>query len=158
MCRLLEIEYADIEYEPDDTDSEPYQGDWHDQAPPLLSATSFAATYLVRNFENDVSMACYVGESLHQGVVEPCETPEQQYTAVVYLPPAATWILIAGEKLHQLCKGDDRARRMKLQFSLEKWALWRRRFGEIAAAGLLDGRLLDFASRAADEMARIDSS
>ena len=102
-------------------------------------------------------MAFHAEVGLMHGVEEPYQTPEEQRRAPTNVPPAATWILLAGEKIYELCKAnlyrkDDQGR----GYSLDRWALWKKRFGEIAnIQGLTDG-VKDIASKAASEIKRIE--
>jgi len=79
--------------------------DWDDQAVPLLNATTFGAMYLARG-KKPIGMPFHAEVSLMQGVEVPCQTPEQHRRAAMYVPPAATWVLLAGESIHELCKSD----------------------------------------------------
>ena len=44
--------------------------------------------------------------SLIQGIQVPCQTLEQQRRAVMFVPPAATWVLVAGKSIYELCEVD----------------------------------------------------
>ncbi|MCJ1423539.1 hypothetical protein MMC29_001423 [Sticta canariensis] len=119
-------EYAiDIEAEDE------MEGDWDEQTVILLNATTFGAVYLAR-----------------------AKQPPQRYAAM-YVPAAANWILLAGQRIYELCKSDynrkDGAPGLSLDeiewlwdkgrgYSLGRWALWKKRFGEVAITqGLQDG-------------------
>lgn len=136
----------------------PDEGDWTDaQRAALMSVTKFGALYLAHGTQQ-IGMAFHAEVGLMHGVEEPYQTPEEQRRAPTNVPPAATWILLAGEKIYELCKAnlyrkDDQGR----GYSLDRWALWKKRFGEIAnVRGLTDG-VKDIASKAASEMKRIES-
>jgi hypothetical protein len=88
------------------------------------------------------------------------------------VPPAATWILIAGEKIHALCKVDHECRdgapgspvittRVALGkgqgYSLERWKLWKKRFYEIAATEELKDSIRDIAAKAASKIEEIET-
>ena len=92
--------------------------------------------------------------SFMEGIEVPYQTPEQQRRAATVVPPAATWILLAGGKVYELCKSgkDDKGR----GFSMGKWVLWKEKFGEIAANQELGDDVRDIASKAVDEMERIE--
>lgn len=88
------------------------------------------------------------------------------------MPPAATWILIAGEQIHALCKADhdrkDGAPGVTPYheewlwgkgrgYSLDRWAFWKRRFGEIAEIEMegLGKPIRYVAAKAAERMGEI---
>lgn len=74
------------------------------------------------------------------------------------VPPAATWILLAGEEIYRRCKYDQaRINGKSMGLNLGRWALWKRSFGEIAMNQALDDTVKDTASRAASEIERIES-
>lgn len=138
---------------------------------PLLNATTFGTTYLARG-KQPLGMWIYAEISFMEAIEVPYTTPDQLRRAAVYLPPAATWILLAGEKIHELCKsdlnredgapgwnmnGDDSLWGKSRGYSLGRWAWWKRGFGEIATMERLQDRLKDFAARASAEMDRIES-
>ena len=89
-----------------------------------------------------------------EGVQEPYQTREQQRRAPTNVPPAATWILLAGKKIYELCKNgkDDKGR----DFSLARWALWKEKFGEIAANEELDDSVRSIAEKASAEMESLE--
>lgn len=91
------------------------------------------------------------------------------------MPPAATWILIAGSQIHALCKADhdrkDGAPGVTPYhdewlwgkgrgYSSERWAFWKKRFGEIAETegegGKLGEGVRNVAATAAEKMGEID--
>ncbi|MCJ1268949.1 hypothetical protein MMC22_008837, partial [Lobaria immixta] len=152
-------------------DEDEMEGDCgENQALPLLNATTFGAIYLNRG-KQPVGMTCHAEASFMSGVETPYQTPDQQREAEIYVPPAATWILLAGEKIHELCKGDynrhEPARPSGAMaswlwcgdrgYSLGRWEYWKQRFGEIAMTqGLQDG-VKDLARRALSKMDMIES-
>lgn len=115
-------------------------------------------------------MTFHAEVSLMHGIEVPYQTPDQQRCSKMYVPLAATWMLHAGEKIYQLCKsdydrkdgapgsiGDEWLWSKGRGYSLERWALWKKRFGEIAMTdGLQDG-VKEFAARASSEMGQIES-
>lgn len=118
-----------------------------------------------------VGMSFHAEISLMQGIEVPYQTSEQQGRGVMNVPPAATWILLAGEKIHELCKSDhDRKDGAPGSvpanewlwgkgrgFSVGRWELWQKRFGEIAGTQGLRDDVRDLAARANSEMERIES-
>ena len=132
----------------------PDEGDWTDaQKATLLNVTNFSALYLDHG-QKDIGMSFHAEVSLMEGIEVPYQTPEQQRRAATVVPPAATWILLAGEKIYDLCKSgkDDKGR----GFSLRRWALWKAKFGEIATNQGLEDNVRDIASKTACEMGRIE--
>ena len=144
-------------------------GDWDAQAVPLLNATIFGATYLTLG-KIDIGMPSNTEYSLMQGIEVPYRSLEQQRRAVMYVPPASTWILIAGETIYKLCKSDydfldngpgstpdnDEWLWGKSRgYSLGRWSFWKKRFGEIAATEELKGDVKEIAARAAFEMEKL---
>lgn len=116
-------------------------------------------------------MSFHAEISLMQGVEVPCQTPKQHRRAAMYVPPAATWILLAGEKIHELCKsdadrkdgapgatpaGDDWLWGKGRGFSVGRWALWKKRFEEIATISGLSDDVRDIAARAARAMRKVE--
>ena len=157
-----------------ETDIEPLdemeEGEWDAQAVTLINATTFGAIYLARG-RQPVGMSFHAEVSLMQGIEVPYQTREQQRCAAVYVPPAATWVLLAGEKIYELCKADhdrkdsDPASNLGSDqwlwaksrgYSLGRWAFWKKRFGDIAATSELKDGVKEIAERAASRMESID--
>lgn len=145
-------------------------GNWDDQAVPLLNATTFGAMYLARG-KQPIGMALHAEACFMQSIEVPCQTPEQQGRAAMDVPHAGTWVLLAGQSIHELCKsdyyrkdgapgstwaGDEWLWGKGRGYSLGRWAFWKKRFSEIATTqGLKDG-VKDIAARAASEMGTIE--
>ena len=142
---------SDIEPE---TSEMPDEGDWTDaQKATLWNVITFSALYLDHG-RKDIGMSFHAEVSLMEGIEVPYQTPEQQRRAATVVPPAATWILLAGEKVYELCKSgkDDKGR----GFSMGRWALWKEKFGEIATNQELGDDVRDIASKAVGEMEKIE--
>lgn len=146
------------------------EGSWDDQAVLLLNATTFGAMCLARG-NQVIGMLFHAKVSLGEVIEVACQTPDQQRLAAMYVPPATTWILLAGERLYEVCKSDLNREDGAIGYvpldvwlwgkgqgySLEWWAFWKKGFGEIATTqGLLDG-VKDLAARAVSEMDKIES-
>ena len=146
------------------------EADWYAQAVPLLNATTFGAVYLALG-RQPIGMPMHAEISLMQGIEVPYQTVEQQRRAVMYVPPAATWVLLASEKIFELCKtdhdrqdgapgstpeGDEWLWGNGRGYSLGRWTFWKKRFSEIAIITELKGDLMDIAARAASEMDKIE--
>ena len=106
-----------------------------------------------------------------QGIEVPCQTPEQQQRALISVPPAATWVLIAGNNIYELCKidhnrqddapgstpiGDEWLWGKGRGYSLGRWGLWKSRFSEIATAQGLNDSVKEISARARSEMDRVE--
>lgn len=142
---------ADIEPE---TSEMPDEGDWTAaQRATLMNVVTFGALYLIRSPGN-VGMSFHAEVSIMHGIESPYQTPEEQRRAKTVVPPAATWILLAGEKIYELCKNGDT--QQGRGYSLERWALWKRDFGEIATNRGLTDDIKHIASQAAFQMEKID--
>ena len=108
-----------------------------------------------------------------QGIEVPCQTHEQQRRALIFVPPAATWVLIAGKNTYELCKvilnrqdgapgstpdnnewlwGKGRG------YSLGRWRLWKTRFSEIATAQGLKDSVKKIVARASSEVDRFEGA
>lgn len=102
-----------------------------------------------------------------QGIEVPYQTPEQHQRATLYVPPAATWVLIAGRSIYELCKvgherkdgapgstpdNDEWLWDHGRGYSLERWSFWKNRFSELATIEELGEKTMDLAARAAAEM------
>lgn len=155
---------ADVE------DTDKVESGWDNQAVSLLNDMTFGAIYLAQG-KQLIAMLFYAEISLMQGIKDPCQTPDKQRLAAMYVPPAATWIFLTGEIIYEHCKNDfnciDGAPGLILDddwlwgngkgYSLGRWAFWKKRFGKIAMTqGLLDS-VKDLATIAVSEMGKIES-
>ncbi|MCJ1462811.1 hypothetical protein MMC07_001414 [Pseudocyphellaria aurata] len=158
-------EYA-IDIEPEDE----IDGNWDAQAMPLLNATTFGAMYLAKG-KQPIGMYFHAEISLMLGIEVPYETLDQQRRAAMYVPLAATWILLAGKELYELCKndydrkdgapgctpyGEEWLRGKGRGYSLGRWALWKKRFGEIALTQGLPDDVKDISARVNSKIGEID--
>ena len=140
---------------------------WLSQAPSFLNATSFAARDVSR-VPGTTGMLFYAEPCLREALEGPYDTPEPRHRAAMYIPPAATWILLAGESLYRLCRNDHlrcddayagsdgRLWWNGRGFSLQRWAFWKQRFRETPADEGLESSVEDYARRAAEEMGVIE--
>ena len=146
------------------------EGDWDAQAVPLLNATTFGAMYFAHG-RQQIGMSFHAEVSLMHGIEVPYQTPEQHRRAMMYVPPAATWILLAGEEIYGLCKNDhdrqDGAPGSTFDtdewlwgksrgYSLGRWAFWKKRFSEIATTRDLKDGVKEIAEKAAAKMEMIE--
>lgn len=81
------------------------EGDRDSRVVFLLNATTFGAIYLARG-RQPIGMWWHAEVGLMQGIEVPYETLEQHQRAALYVPPAATWMLLAGRSIYELCKVD----------------------------------------------------
>ena len=119
-----------------------------------MNVVTFGALYLNRG-QRDIGMSRFAEFTFTHFQRLSYQTPEGQRAAKAEVPAAANWILLAGEKIYDLCKHGV-PRYPGRDFDLPRWALWKGRFGEISAYQALSGDVRNFASRAATEMARIE--
>lgn len=142
-----------------------------DQVVPLVNATTFGAINFIHG-KNSFGMPFHIEISLINGIETPYQHPEQYRRALMYVPPAATWIILAGQKIYELCQGDyDRKDGAKGStpegdewlwgqgrgYSLGRWAFWKKRFGEIATTPSLKDLVKELSARAESEMSRIET-
>ena len=146
------------------------EGDWDAQALPLLNATTFGAMYLALGRQS-IGMPFHAEVSLMQGIEVPCQSVEQQRRAAMYVPPAATWVLLAGESIYKLCKidhdrkdgalgstpnGDEWLWGKGRGYSQERWTFWKKRFGEIATTKDLKDSVREISARASSHMEKFE--
>jgi len=150
-----------VEIDPPDGES-----DWHAQAPQLLKVTTFGATMMARA-KYDMGMSFHAISAMVEGVERPYDAKrEVQHEWSMHLPPAATWVLIAGEKLYELCFSDvvpryanTHATKLKWggrAFCAERWALWKQQFQTLASTWEIDEPCRVFAARAAQKMGELE--
>ena len=134
----------------------PDEADWTEaQKATLMNVITFSALYLARG-QREIGMSLHAEVSLMEGIEYPYETKQQQRGAATVVPPAATWILLAGNKIYHLCQeGKDDKRR---GFSMGRWTLWKGKFGEIAGNEGLGQDVRDIASSAASAMQQIEGT
>ncbi len=87
------------------------KGDWIAQAVPLLNATTVGARYLAVG-GHPISMVFHAETGFMEVVEVPIQTAAPQRLAEMYeyLPPAATWVVIAGVRIYELCKVDHKCK------------------------------------------------
>jgi hypothetical protein len=157
--RSVTLLVADIE-----ADEDMEEDAWLNQAPALLNATNFAARYF--NGDPSMGMSFYIEPCMREALEGRYGTPRPQACAAMYVPPAATWILLAGGKIYQLCRDDYQRKDGRLVghglawegygFSLDRWALWKQKFGDTMRSEGLESTVQEYARNAAREMERIE--
>lgn len=128
----------------------PDEGDWTDaQRQTLMNVVTFGALYLVHG-EKDIGMSFHAKICLLDGLEESYRTPIEIRRAKTNVPPAAVWILGAGETIFELCTHG------KLDIdgdcSLGQWTFWKKRFHEIATSPMLPYDVRDIAEQAVMRM------
>ena len=149
-------------------------GDWAAQAVPLLNATTFGAMYLASGTKL-LAMPWHAEVHLMYAIESSCHTNEGKRKSAMYVIPAATWVLLGGEKIYELCKADfdriDAGPRSGFPtdngdwlwgkgrgYSLERWAFWKKRFSEVGTSQELSDSAKDICGRASSEMERVEAS
>jgi hypothetical protein len=146
---------------PDGNDAE-----WHAQAPQLLNITIFAANLMLRaDRRPNVSFPASI--AMNDGVDKPYDdTRELKDEWRMYVPPAATWILIAGSKIRELCFMDalpeeDNGHTARLQWGGRtycpgRWMFWKQRFQQLAEDTAIDVQCHEYAKQAFEYMDKLD--
>jgi len=143
-------------------------GNWLDQAPTLLNASTFGALFFSET-PFPTRMSFFASVALIEGL-EVSYPQDQIQQAIMYIPPAATWIRLAGVSIHKLCvdRHDSHATCGTLEpgctwewtggkgFSVERWQYWKRRLGELVAEQSLDEHLRSMAKEAEAKMDSIE--
>ncbi|KAI5204342.1 hypothetical protein AUEXF2481DRAFT_27210 [Aureobasidium subglaciale EXF-2481] len=146
---------------PDGNDAE-----WHAQAPQLLNITTFAATLMLRS-DGCPDLSFFASIAMDEGVDLPYDSKRELHEEWrMYVPPAATWIMVAGSKIRELCFVDElpeAANRHSVRshwggrtYCPARWRFWKQRFDELARDTSIDERCQDFATQAARAMERLD--
>lgn len=127
-----------------------------------MNVVTFGARYLSR-LERRVplGMPFHASINLHEAF----ENPYTIYTehthncevqcAEVLVPPAATWLLLAGEEIYELCKINAKSGSI-YGFTLNGWGVWKNKLLHLRASVELDSSVCEIASRAAIAMSTID--
>jgi hypothetical protein len=174
----------------DDEDDEDYR-----QAPQLLNLTIFAATLMaVSGADRSIDLTSAADTAMHEGIDRPypgsdtiCSPAREAFWSGLdpdliddhpkpeireewrrYVPAAATWILIAGEKIREYCfrnqlpehanqdepvvweKNGDR------MWCRASWMSWKQRFEQLAEGTEVDARCRDYAKKAYEVMDKLD--
>ncbi|KAL8994988.1 MAG: hypothetical protein Q9169_005187 [Polycauliona sp. 2 TL-2023] len=124
----------------------------------LLGMTTFGALYILHG-EADLGMSYQCDISLAENIEQPSYPTweEQRRADRAVVPAAATWILIAGQELYDRCKTGVVVIRER-QYNLERWALWKRKFSEIAVNRGLTDDVNEYAGRAVARMTEIEET
>jgi hypothetical protein len=135
--------------------------EWYSQAPSLLNMTLFAATYFVRGGK----MGYFAEIGLKLGLEQDLTDPDNQERTRMFVPPAATWILIAGRKIYQFCvdkfnHSDPKTTasgNLRYQgYCLARWSCWKQAFNNIASMNL-HRDVTDYSTQAVLMMELIES-
>lgn len=123
--------------------------------------TSFAAAYLMRGG----NMAYFAEIELKLGTEQDLSDYDNRERTRMFVPPVATWILIAGRKIYQFCldKYNHRdsyttasGRRECRGYSLTRWSSWKWSLKEIALTNLHKD-VTKYSTQAATEMEATES-
>ena len=135
----------------------------------LLNATTFAAHVLTKSpfgrLDQCGTMHSYAGIALDMALERSHESEIDEVTKCRFLMlPAATWILIAGERLHELCHGDMPEanggfvtyRQWPRRFCEERWTFWKQRFRELEEPSGIDDQYRGMVSKATEKMEQLE--
>lgn len=136
----------------------------------LFNATTFAAHVLASlpdgKFAECGGMHTYADLALEMALeLSHDSRTSREYTWQYLILPAATWILIAGQKIHQLCHSDvpeastgfTTHRQWSRNFCSERWSLWREQMHRLAEPPGVEEKHRGLARRAAIRMDELDS-
>ncbi|KAL8990078.1 MAG: hypothetical protein Q9177_001186 [Variospora cf. flavescens] len=142
-----------IDIEPESPEM-PDEGDWTAaQRATLMNVVTFGALYLVHGRTN-IGMSSRAEVSMMHGLETSYRSPEQRRRAKTLVPPAATWILLAGKKIYELCKSGVPQRGRG--YSLERWDLWKEDLFAIAGNTGLTVDVNHIAIQAAAKMGKVE--
>lgn len=159
-----------VEHANDCSEIEPPDGDdaeWYAQAPQLLKITIFAANLMVHaNGRPNVSFAASI--IMDEGIDRPYDdTRELQEEWRMYVPPAATLMMIAGRKIRELCfmnqlHADDNKHSVQSKwggrtYSAGRWTFWKQRFRQLAVSSVIDVQCREHAKKAYQAMDKLDN-
>ncbi|KAH0363589.1 hypothetical protein KCU65_g7369, partial [Aureobasidium melanogenum] len=141
--------------------------DWHAQAPQLLNITVFAATLMARS-DGTFDVLFPASIAMELGVDRPYDnTRELGEEWRMYIPPAATWILIAGSKIRELCYTEElpeaanqhsiRSQWGGRTYCSRRWEFWKQRFQQLAEDTAIDDRCQEYAKQAFGAMDKLDA-
>lgn len=120
--------------------------EWLAQAAAFHNATSFAAVSLAGGMDG---MSFYVPECM-RGAFEDDSELKALHRKTMYVPAASAWVVIAGEKLYELCLG-------RQGFSPQHWETWKNNFDRIAKEEQVERSARVDAGGAACRMEEIES-
>ncbi|KAG9693587.1 hypothetical protein KCU95_g6872, partial [Aureobasidium melanogenum] len=157
--------FREYGYEIDPPDGN--EAEWHAQAPQLLNITVFAAALMARS-EGSFDVSFPASIAMEMGVDRPYDnTRESQEEWRMYIPPAATWILIAGSKIREVCYMKElpeaanqhpvRSQWGGRTYCPRRWDFWKRRFRSLAEDVAIDDRCRGYAKQAHDAMNTLDA-
>lgn len=131
--------------------------EWHAQAPGHLNAHTFAATFL----QQTKSSSMFYADSAFWNILHPFdETREMADEWKMYIPPAALWITISGQAVHDLYFKDQGIEESKVvhrnRSSPQTWLQVKQRFAALAEQTDIDDHCRGLAKEAAEEMERIE--
>lgn len=128
--------------------------EWHAQVPGHLSATIFTVTLMVQS-EDFRTLASYANDAFDE-ILESFDDREMADEWKVYIPPAAAWIMLGGEVLHDLCFNQASETSESALFTPEKWQMWKDRLLALADQMDIDEHCQGLSREAAEDMERIE--
>ena len=101
-------------------------------------------------------MSFHAEVSMMDGIEEPYTNPAQARRAPALLPPAVTWIMLAGQQIYDLCRTGklDHGR----GFSLSRWANWKNGFETATSTAQISVNLRLEAVSAVSKMKDIENA
>ncbi|KAI0549169.1 hypothetical protein F4679DRAFT_547760 [Xylaria curta] len=141
-----------------------YEGDWIEQRPGLLGATTFGAMFLEQTSKPSL-MAFLASSALIDGL-EISWADDFADQRCVYLEAATIWLRLAPRALRKLCEeryaeaagcgtlevGCKWLRPGERGYSEARWNFWKQRLWELSSTDGVDDRLRQLAKHAADKM------
>lgn len=102
----------------------------------------------------DIGIVIYDAiEAMDTALVSGYEPENVKQEWRVFLPPAAIWILLAGQKMRELCLVGYR----NAAPAPERWNVWKEKFSTLATTEELDVNCRTLATKAVERMREIES-
>lgn len=108
-----------------------------------------------------MSKSMYYADRAFGNIMQPFdETREMADEWKMFIPPAAAWITISGQVVHDLCFKEETTEESQVRnwdgSSPEKWMQVKQKFMELAEQMDIDDHCRGIAREAAEEMERIE--
>jgi hypothetical protein len=157
LTKCCRLDYADAsEYAPDEVE------DFFAEGLMLLNATRFAALSVLRDDTPHLSLR-QAAIMLQDGADKPYNDENRSHPREwkVLLPPAATWLIIAGELIYKSCLRGEAERSTYRFFEdrylrKDRWEHWRTQLRALATRDDLDDDCRGIAAHAVERMAQIE--
>ena len=133
--------------------------EWNDKESKakFMNVVTFGARCLAQAQIPALDMKFQASCNLSQGLEEPYQVHREHshqcelHCAEVLVPPAATWLLFAGQNLYQLCMANAKSGHT-LNFTQQRWDEWKRKLCDISTDTKLDRSVCQLAFEAAKAM------